>query len=1146
MTSKSILFNDNWQFCLTELDEIKDLSELLSRHWFNVELPHDWLIGDAGNLYKSGDGWYRKIFSVCAEELSGRVFLNFDGVYTNSVVFINGKEAGAWTYGYSAFEFDITDFLFEGKNEILVKVHHQSPNTRWYSGAGIYRDVVLKTKPLTHLRTNGIYIHSEKQPDGSFLTEVETDVCGEAGEVTLAFQVFDGNGVPIAGFKQDATLSGGEETFSNSFTMESPELWDIDSPNLYMLTVSLSEKDGAPLDEQSVCFGYKTAEFVPEKGLVLNGRQIKLHGVCMHHDLGALGAAYNEDALYRQLLIMKKMGANAIRTSHNPPSKQFMDICDKLGLLVDSECFDMWENPKTEFDNARFFVEHAERDVKSWIERDRNHASLLMWSIGNEISDTNAPHGIEITKRLFGYVNKYDPKKNAPATIGSNFMGSENAQKCSDVLKIAGYNYTERMYREHHAKYPDWTIYGSETASAVRSRGIYRFPADLPLLTHEDMQCSSLDNSFVGWGCTARKAWKWDRDTDFCAGQFIWTGFDYIGEPTPYSTKNSYFGIVDTAGFPKDIYYFYQSVWLDPETHPMLHIAPSYWDFNPGQDVDVIIYSNAERVELFLNGKSLGVREMRLSDSDEMRAHFVVPFERGILSAKGYGKDGKVIAVDTLQSFGDPKRVVIGAPLEKELHDGEPCADGRSVIFAEISVTDESGVPVGNARNRIKVEVSGAGRLVGLDNGDSTDYDSFKGDNKRLFSGKLLAMVETTLEAGDIVIRASSKGLQSAELCVKSVKAFEDVSKSGVSVVTANAFPAVTNEYTPEIPVRKIELSGGGELNAENKTAFVSAKLFPANATYKDVTWKAVRPNGVEIGFAEVTPAEGGAVVTAIGDGEFLARAFVNNGGGIPQVCADVPFTATGLGAATKNPYEFVSASQLDGSNVTVSVIEDGAVSNFDGRTVMTYNAVDFGATGTEKLVLHIGACFDMAAEIWDGTPENGELLITAAFGSNGHWCGFAPQEFHLGKRLSGVHDISVVIDSRVIFGGFSFEPINRAFDENFTAESDSIYGDDYKINGRSVVSIGNNVIINYDGMDFGEKGAHALVITGATPNPTNPVQLRYTPAGGEQNSVFLNFAHSDSPVSQRFDIPELCGANDISFVFLPGTKFDFISFRFE
>lgn len=1134
MTAVNRLFNDGWQFCLADIGT--EPSALGGMKWYDVELPHDWLIGDTANLYKTGEGWYRRVLDISAEQLGGRVFLNFDGVYMNSTVFVNGKEVGTWTYGYSAFEYDITDFLAEGGNEILVRVKHAAPNSRWYSGAGIFRDVTLKLKPSTYIRTNGLYIHSEKGEMG-WSTEIETDICGEARDIVMIIEVSAPDGEPIGGFKQEARFGSGEERFTNNFIINEPDIWDIDTPNVYTLRVSLYEGDEL-LDSASESFGYRTAEFLPEKGLVLNGRQLKMHGVCMHHDLGALGAAYNYAALYRQMRIMKEMGANAIRTSHNMPAKQLMQICDELGLLVDSEAFDMWENSKTEFDNHRFFKEHAERDVKSWVERDRNHPSLILWSIGNEIGDTNHEHGIEIAQRLHDYVLKYDPKRNARSTIGSNFMGSDNAQKCSDIMKIAGYNYSEYFYREHHAKYPDWIIYGSETASAVRSRGIYRFPADIPQLTHEDMQCSSLDNSFVGWGAPARKAWRLDRDCDFCAGQFIWTGFDYIGEPTPYSTKNSYFGIVDTAGFPKDIYYFYQSVWRSAEDKPMLHIAPCYWDFNDGDPIDVIVYSNAYKVELFLNGSSLGTHEMALGTDEEMRAVFRVPYESGELTARGYNESGGVIAEETLKTPSDPVKIRISADRHMLR------SDGRDISFAEITVLDKDGNPVGNARNRIKVEIGGEGRLAGLDNGDSTDYDSYKGDNRRLFGGKLLAMVQSTLGVGEIFIRASSEGLESAELMILSRKAEQE----GVSVITENTYPAVTNEYTREIPVRKLvpSVSGTTALEPDNPAAEIRLKLLPENATYSDITWKCVRRNGVEIGLAGIDGDGERAVVTALGDGEFIARAFINNGAAAPQVCADVPFTVTGMGEATKNAYGFISASVLDDSNVTVSIIEDGAISSFDGRTVMVYNSVDFGTTGTETLLLHIGACFDMPVEVWDGTPDEGELIKRVTFTNNSHWCGFAGQEFDLPLRLKGVHTISVVIDTKVIFGGFEFAPINRAFDENYTAESDSIYGDNYKLSERSVVGIGNNVIINYEGLDFGEEGASAVTICGRTANPVNTVQLRYTPEGGEQTSLLLEFAHSDGDSEQRFDIPRLTGVNDISFVFLPGSKFDFRWFRFE
>ena len=1133
MTAHNILFNDGWQFCLCDIGT--ELSALPGRHWYDVELPHDWLINDTSKLYETGEGWYRRSLPCSAEQLSGRVLLNFDGVYMNSTLFVNGKEAGSWTYGYSAFEHDITDFLHEGENELLLRVSHQSPNTRWYSGAGIFRDVMLKLRPAAYIGTNGVYIHSAPQPEGGWTTEVETDVVGEASDIRMLLEVFDPAGASMGGYGLEAHFDGGHEKFTASFNSTDPELWSVDDPMLYTLKISLYSGSEL-LDCVNETFGYRTAEFYPDRGFLLNGEPVKLHGVCMHHDLGALGSALNEAALARQLRIMKEMGVNAIRTSHNMPARQLVQLCDEMGLLVDSEAFDMWEKPKTEFDNHRFFTEHAERDVRSWIERDRNHPCIIMWSIGNEINDTIDPHGLDITKRLYEYVLKYDPKGNAAPTIGSNYMGDENAQKCSDVVKLAGYNYSEYLYDEHHAKYPGWVIYGSETASAVRSRGIYRFPAELPLLTGEDCQCSSLDNSVVGWGSSAMKSWRLDRDCPFCCGQFIWTGFDYIGEPTPYNTKNSYFGIVDTAGFPKDIYYFYQSVWLSPEQKKVLHIVPSYWDFIPGQEIDVLIYSNARDVELFLNGKSVGTHVMELETSQDMRAHFKVPFEPGVLRVVGHFADGSECS-EVLHTPSDPAAVVMTSDKETLL------ADGRDIAFVEISTVDVNGIPVGNARNLIRVEVSGAGRLVGLDNGDSTDYDSYKGDNRRLFSGKLLAMIESTLEPGEITVRAYSEGLENAELRLVSENCGE---VSGVSVVTENKFPAVCRAYTGEVPARlllpEVDVNS---FDPERRSAEIRAKLLPENCTYDDISWSVVRRNGVESSLAQVEGSGRSAVVTAKGDGEFFVRAMVHNGAEHPQVIADIPFTAEGLGAAVRDAYSFISASTLDSSNVPTNIIEDGALSNFDGRTVMTYSDIDFGKTGSQIISLSVGTCFDMPVEVWEGTPDDGKLICRVDFGNNGHWCGFAGQDFALAERLTGVRTISVVIDSRVIFGGFSFVPIERAYDTNWVGEADSVYGDDYRIDGRRVADIGNNVIINYEGRDFGEDGSEALIISGETGNPMNQIQLRYTPAGGAQKTVLLEF-QQDGGREQRFDIPKLSGVNDVSFVFMPGSRFDFDWFRFE
>lgn len=1132
MTATNRLFNDGWQFTLCDIGT--ELSALSGKHFYDVELPHDWLINDTSRLYETGEGWYRRTLCCSDEMLGGRVLLNFDGVYMNSTLFVNGKEVGGWTYGYSAFEFDITDFLRKGDNEILVRVRHEAPNTRWYSGAGIFRDVTLKLRPLTFIRTNGVYIHSEKLESG-WNTEVETDIVGLSADVKMVLEVVDPFGETAASGSLDAHFGGGEETFSTSFASTDPVLWDIDDPCLYTLRISLYSGEEL-LDSVSESFGYRTAEFTTDEGFKLNGRALKMHGVCMHHDLGALGAAVNIAALSRQLKIMKDMGVNAIRTSHNMPSRQLVQLCDEMGLLVDDESFDMWEKPKTEMDNHRFFVDYAERDVKSWIERDRNHPCVIMWSIGNEINDTIDPHGLDITKRLYMCVQQYDPKGNAVATIASNYMGDENAQKCSDVLKLAGYNYAEYLYDEHRTRYPDWFIYGSETASAVRSRGIYRFPADTPSLTGIDYQCSSLDNSVVGWGSSARRSWRLDRNCKFCGGQFIWTGFDYIGEPTPYNTKNSYFGIVDTAGFPKDIYYFYQSVWLAPEQKKVVHIAPSYWDFTPGQEIDVIVYSNAERVELYVNGEHVGGHDMKLDTDDEMRAQFKVAYQPGAVRAVAIFEDGSEMS-EALHTPQDPAAVVMSCDKDCLM------ADGRDIAFVEITAADANGYAVGNARNRIKVEVEGAGRLAGLDNGDSTDYDSYKGDNRRLFSGKLLAMVESTLDAGDIVVRAYSEGLQPAELKLRS----EDCGKpAGVGVVTENRFPALKTDYTAEIPARRIiPVRDFTAFSPERTTGEITLKLLPENCTYTDVEWSVVRMNGVESNLAAVDGNGVKAVVTAKGDGEFCVRAMVHNGAEHPQIIEDIPFKAEGLGAAYKDAYGFIGANMLDSSNVPANIIEDGSISGFEGRTAMTYKDIEFGKTGSDTVLLDIGACFDAPVEVWDGVPESGTLLCSAQFANNGHWCGYAGQEFALAERLRGVHDISVVISDRIIFGGIEFIPVQRAFDTNYVGEADSVYGDEYTINGRSITGIGNNVIINYNALDFGEEGSERLVISGVGGNPVNQIQLRYTPEGGTQKTVLLEFT-KDGGVDQSFDIPKLVGVNDVSFVFMPGSCFDFDWFRFE
>lgn len=1146
MEKSRILFNDNWRFALTEPDS--DETALRDIHWYNVEIPHDWLIGDTANLYKSGCGWYEKYFTIDALDEDDSYILIFDGVYMDTAVYVNGKEVGEWKYGYTTFYFDITDALQDGENRILLRVNHKSPNTRWYSGAGIYRNVWLRKTSRCHIAENGVYINakcsdSDRREQGKWrvTTQVSfsTAVCG-----SLKYTVEDPDGKEE--YSCERRVCGKNDKLV--YYVDAPKLWDTIVPNIYTMRVELCDEDGRTLDSVTSDFGFRTIKFDPNEGFLLNGIRVKLNGVCMHHDLGALGAAVNYDATRRQLVKLKEMGVNAIRTSHNPPSRELMELCDKMGLLVDSEIFDMWELAKNENDYHRFFPEWYKKDVAAWIQRDRNHPSVIMWSIGNEIYDTHkSPRGLEVAKMLREEVEKNDPMHNAQPTIASNYMQWENAQNVADYLKIAGYNYAEKLYDEHHEKHPDWVIYGSETASTVRSRGVYHFPYDTSLLVYDDLQCSDLGNSVVNWGASPLRSYAMDTAAEYSMGQFVWTGFDYIGEPTPYSTKNSYFGIIDTAGFEKDSFWFYKSVWDIASEKPFVHISPCYWDFNEGQMIDVIVYTNLPVVRLHYCGKIYDGVYLDHKTEGKLCAHFTVPFhKKKPLAVRGYYNDkclvGDYAVEEVLFTSLDPHKI--------DMHSdkSEITADGRSLAFVTVTVEDAMGQFVPNANNRIRFNVSGAGRLVGLDNGDSTDYDSYKGDNRKLFSGKLIAIIEATFESGNIIITAESEGLQSETLILTSVA--PETAPEGVSVVTENVFPAVTTPYTKEIPVRKIELSDGGSrtLDKENDTAEISVKIYPENASFSDVEFKCCADNGVEISYAKVIAFDGKtATLKAFGDGKFRLRAYSKNGTDIPKIISELEYTAEGLGKAEKDPYIFTAACLCDFSNVPVTTIDRGSLGGFDGRTVIGFNAVDFGG-GTKSVTISVGNCGggeDYPVELYLGDADNGgEYIGTFGIKNNGGWDRAYPQTFDLPRRISGIHDISFVIKDSCIFGGFEFAKYDRAFAENTAADNDNLYGDDYTVNGSCVEKIGNNVVIEYNALDFGG-GTDKITVTGRTPLDNCTIQLRVNDESGNQTTRLLEFPHADEYTPVTFDIDRIAGKNNIAFVFLPGTQFDMKSFRF-
>lgn len=1164
MMNTKKLFNYGWEFCKKPLGT--PLAAVLEDDGFSpVELPHDWLIGNSLALYENGTGWYRKRFSR-PQPADSLAFLRFEGIYMDSTIYINGTEAFCWKYGYSTFEFEITPYLVDGTNEILIRANHQSPNSRWYSGAGIYRNVWLKTAGRIRFNTDGIYVAIRKQED-CWNVSIDSSLIlpedAHLSSVAVRHSITGPDGILVSA-AMDPSLDKANiycpyqdqeiTVFSNVQTLQvtDPALWDIGSPTLYDLASELLY-DGQVVGRETMKIGFRTAEFTPDSGFLLNGRKVRINGVCGHHDLGCLGSAVNKEALRRQLSLIKEMGANAIRTAHNMPAVELMELADEMGILVVSEAFDMWERAKTTYDYARFFRDWCRRDVASWICRDRNHASVILWSIGNEIYDTHADaHGQEITRMLVEYVYQNDPKQNAFVTIGSNFMPWENAQKCADIVKYAGYNYSERYYGEHHKKHPDWIIYGSETCSVVQSRGIYHFPYGKPVLADDDEQCSSLCNSSTSWGAKSTLACiADDRDTEYSAGQFIWTGFDYIGEPTPYHTKNSYFGQIDTAGFPKDSFYIFQAEWTDYKKSPMVHLFP-YWDFNPGQPVDVLVCSNAPKVELFFNGASLGARELdHAHGRDDLLAHWRLPYGQGTIRAAAYDENGNLVAEDCHNSFGDAASLVLSADRDTIR------ANGRDLVFLTISAKDKNGNLVENANNRVNVSVTGAGRLLGLDNGDSTDYDQYKGTSRRLFSGKLLAVIGAGLAPGNIHVAVSSAGLPDASLALVS-RAMTETERGEAMLYGMLPPDGATLEGVPEspqdieIPIRKIVLStdGGFEFSPERPKMEIRAKLLPENTTCHDLTWRVTTDTGIDSGLARLDADGGHAVVTALGDGEFLVRCMSKDRDGRCRVISQLSFTAKGLGDAHINPYQFVSAGLSDIAIGTVTNGNERGIATARGAlTTFGFTNVDFGDFGSDELTLPIFALdgSPYPIRIWSGIPgsEGAELLADVVYQKPSIWNVYQAETFHLNRRVKGIATLCFTTENKMHVKGFTFTAPQKAYAALSPLEASRIYGDAYTMGEDAVTGIGNNVSLEFDNMDFGERGFTKIYIYGRSPLDKNTIHVRFSNEFGESKQI-AEFLHSEDYEIQEFALDSVAGCNKVTFVFLPGCNFDFKWFRFE
>ena len=785
-------FDADWRFVLADSAHMADV-DYNDSHWRKLSLPHDWAIegdfyagnpsGAGGGALPGGVGWYRKTFSIPltpSQDGGTSCFIEFDGVYMNSTVYVNGQKVGFRPYGYSSFEYDITEYLKKGENIIAVRVDNSDqPNSRWYSGCGIYRHVWLTQTEHTHVAHWGTYVTSSLSKNNKTATfNVMVEVANKTKDTQITNILLDVGGKEVA------------KSNGSTLQVKNPHLWTLDNPYIYKVRTEIRVGDKI-VDVYETNTGVRSFRFDPKAGFSLNSVPVKINGVCEHHDFGCLGAALNEDALHRKLVKLKAMGVNAIRSSHNPPAPELLNMCDTMGLIVMDESFDMWRRKKTQNDYARFFDEWHERDLSDLVKRDRNHPCILMWSIGNEVLEqwssadadeltleqanlilnaghdaSTLAHGEEmtpnalLTQHLANIIKKYD--KTRPITAGCNEPDPKNHLFKSGAIDIIGFNYHHQWIKDVPKNFPNKPFIMSESVSALQTRGYYMMPSDsiyvapkewwMPY-TDPSFMCSAYDNMHASWSSTHEQTWDVVKHTPYVGGQFIWTGFDYIGEPTPYGfpARSSYFGIIDLAGFPKDIYYMYQSEWTNK---PVLHLFP-HWNWLPGQEIDMwCYYNNADEVELYVNGKSQGVR--RKADSHVYHVSWRVKYEPGevkVVARKAAVKNGypEIVATQTIKTAGQPDHLRLTTDYK-----------GKTTTFVNVEVVDKDGNLCPWAENQVFFETTGGLEIIGVDNGSQFSMERFKDTKRKAFMGKCMVAV-----SGKGELKASTFGMKETTHIIK-------------------------------------------------------------------------------------------------------------------------------------------------------------------------------------------------------------------------------------------------------------------------------------------------------------------------------------------------------------------------------------------
>ncbi len=755
--------------------------------WETVSVPHDWAIygpfdkdidkqsvaivqngekvasektGRTGALPHIGTAWYRNTFSVPQFSRDKKIILLFEGAMSEPQVYLNGNKVGEWAYGYSYFYFDVTEFIKKGDNILAVQLTNKPFASRWYPGAGLYRKVSVIVKNQESINQWGTFITTPFINQEEAKVNIKTSVSAENSR--LITTIFDARGVQVN--SNETTIQFGNQ-FDQNIKVAHPKPWSPETPYLYKAVTQLFVGNQLK-DEVTTRFGIRDIKYEPNTGFSLNGTITKFKGVCLHHDLGPLGAAVNKAALRRQLTILKDMGCNAIRSSHNMPSLEQLELCDEMGFLFLAESFDEWAKPKVENGYHRFFDEYAEKDLVNLVHATRNHPSIVMWSSGNEVPDQWGEAGVKRAKWLQDIFHREDPTR--PVTVGMDQVKATMESGFGALLDVPGLNYRVHLYEEAFNKFPQGFILGSETASTVSSRGVYKFPVvQEKMKQYDDLQCSSYDLEACSWSNVPDEDFVLQDDKPWVMGEFVWTGFDYLGEPTPYDerwpSRSSYFGISDLAGLPKDRFYLYRSRWNT--TDETLHILPHWnWEGREGKTTPIFVYTNYESAELFVNGKSMGIQKKNnTTPQNRYRLMWMdVKYEPGTVKVVAFNKNGQPVAEKELKTAGKPYKIVL-APDREVVQ-----ANGKDLSFVTVSVVDKNGVPCPTATNQLKFKVTGNGSFRAACNGDATSLELFHKPTMKLFSGKLVVLVQSSNNAGTINLAVSGDGLKTGKVALKS------------------------------------------------------------------------------------------------------------------------------------------------------------------------------------------------------------------------------------------------------------------------------------------------------------------------------------------------------------------------------------------